>query len=538
MKTATMQAALGSAILMLAVPATADAAHHRHQNRHHSLHTERRTEAVTREFSTLNNATNPRYESRKADGIGKRGATCEFPSNKGAISITPGSTNAGWALSPDMECADGKWCPIACPPGQVMNQWKPDTTYVVGESTCGGIYCNGGNIEVPFEDEPWCVDGTGSVQAVNNCGDVISFCQTVLPGYEDMIIPTDVYDTATLAVPSTSYWDATAAHFYVNPPGVSSAEGCVWGDASKPVGNWSPYVAGANTDSSGNTFVKLGINPIWQSSGLAGTPPTFGLKIECDGDSCVGLPCSVQAGGDGVTSELAATGAGGADFCVVTVTGSGKASIVAYNLDGSSGSGGGNGESPSSSSPAATSAPSTTSTPTPTPTPSTTSVPTTTSTPTTTSSSTTSTSSTPTTTSTPSSTSTSSSSTSTTTTSSSSSSSIPVPTSTSTSLSSSSSSSSFVPETSSSRKASPTGLGGVFAQQFNGTHSSNSSASATTATTGGGSGGGEPAGALQSATSSGESAATESNPSSSAQRQGEGAVAGLIIAFVAAVCLL
>lgn len=62
-----------------------------------------------------------------------------------------------------------------------------------------------------FPDAPCCVDGTGSVEAHNKCGDVVSFCQTVLPGYEDMLIPTDVHDVATIAVPDSNYWDSTAA---------------------------------------------------------------------------------------------------------------------------------------------------------------------------------------------------------------------------------------------------------------------------------------------------------------------------------------
>ncbi len=64
---------------------------------------------------------------------------------------------------------------------------------------------------MPFSDKPCCVDGTGTVEAVNKCGDVVSFCQTVLPGYEDMLIPTDVIDTTTIAVPSKEYWAGTSA---------------------------------------------------------------------------------------------------------------------------------------------------------------------------------------------------------------------------------------------------------------------------------------------------------------------------------------
>lgn len=76
----------------------------------------------------------------------------------------------------------------------------------------GGLYCDkSGNIKKPFPDKPNCVPGTGAVKAVNKCGKKMSFCQTVLPGREDMIIPTLVSDSATLAVPGPSYWGSTAA---------------------------------------------------------------------------------------------------------------------------------------------------------------------------------------------------------------------------------------------------------------------------------------------------------------------------------------
>jgi hypothetical protein len=43
--------------------------------------------------------------------------------------------NGGWALAPDQECVDGTWCPIACPAGKVMAQWKPNTHYTYPDST-------------------------------------------------------------------------------------------------------------------------------------------------------------------------------------------------------------------------------------------------------------------------------------------------------------------------------------------------------------------------------------------------------------------
>ncbi|KAI3331802.1 glycoside hydrolase family 132 protein [Xylariaceae sp. AK1471] len=502
MKTTTLQAAIGSALFLLAAPCDASS-QHQHQHLHRQLHhLQHQHQSNKRDYASPSNATvNSRYEARRSEKLQPRGgAKCQFPSNKGLFAVTPNAMNGGWALAPDQECVDGTWCPIACPAGQVMAQWKPNTHYTYPESTCGGVYCNNGEIEVPFEGKPWCVDGTGAVDAVNKAGDVVSFCQTVLPGYEDMIIPTDVYDTTTLAVPDPSYWDSTASHFYINAPGVSSADGCHWGDETKPIGNWAPYVAGANTDGSGNTFVKLGINPVYQDSALYDTKPTFGLKIECDGD-CNGLPC--QMDGNGVISDEKATGAGGADFCVVTVPKGGKANIIVYNLDGSDSSG----DASSSSSSAPTSTSVSTSTPTPTPTtPTTTSTPTSTSTPT----------PTPTTTSvesttfTPTSTSTSSS---------------DVPT--TTSISSTSSSFSSSSQAVSSSTSTAYFLGAVYHQ--NGTSSSAYSWSNPTS-----------ASALPAtSTSESVSSPTESSKSENAgPRQDGAAVAGLIVAFVAAVYLL
>ncbi|KAI0409082.1 beta-glucosidase-domain-containing protein [Xylaria palmicola] len=516
MKATTLQATIGSAMLLLATQPSYISAQHQHHHQHRQIHHQHHHHASKRgDYFSGNATSNPRYESRRPEKLQARGGSkCEFPKTKGLFAVTPSAMNAGWALAPDQECVDGTWCPIACPPGQVMAQWKPGTTYTYPESTCGGIYCNNGEIDVPFEDKPWCVDGTGTVQAVNKAGDVVSFCQTVLPGYEDMIIPTDVHDSATLAVPDTSYWDSTASHFYINAPGVSSDEGCHWGDESKPIGNWAPFVAGANTDNNGNTFVKLGLNPVWQDSALYGTKPTFGLKIECDGD-CNGLPCEMD--GNGVISNQKATGAGGSDFCVVTVSKGSKASIVVYNLDGSGGDNGDDGddggdESTSSPEPTSTS----TSTPTPTPTPTTTSTPVTTSTPTTTSVSST--------TSTPASTSLSTS---------------DVPTTTSSSFSSTSSISTYSVAFSSS--STPNFFGAVYHQNgtSSGSYSGNIPSTVSAPPTGSTSKSGSSSGSDTGNESGSESSPTKQSQTENAGRRQDGAaIAGLVVAFVAAVYLL
>jgi len=51
------------------------------------------------------------------------------------------------------------------------------------------------------------------VEVINNCGQVHAVCQTVLPGYEDMLIPTEVQSSAVIAVPGIDYWASTAAHY-------------------------------------------------------------------------------------------------------------------------------------------------------------------------------------------------------------------------------------------------------------------------------------------------------------------------------------
>lgn len=82
---------------------------------------------------------------------------------------------------------------------------------IANKSQNGGLYCDGGEAKKPFEDSPYCVDGTGTVEVKNKMGKKCSFCQTVLPGNEAMLIPTVVDDSATLAVPDPSYWDSTSA---------------------------------------------------------------------------------------------------------------------------------------------------------------------------------------------------------------------------------------------------------------------------------------------------------------------------------------
>lgn len=68
------------------------------------------------------------HRSHNHSDLEKRGGQCQFPTDAGLVSVTPGSQNAGWAMSPDQPCKPGNWCPYACPPGQVSMQWNPEAT--------------------------------------------------------------------------------------------------------------------------------------------------------------------------------------------------------------------------------------------------------------------------------------------------------------------------------------------------------------------------------------------------------------------------
>jgi len=162
-----------------------------------------------------------------------------------------------------------------------------------------------------------------------------------------MLIPTEVASFASLAVPGTDYWAGTAAHYYINPPGTDAGTACVWGTSSNPWGNWSPYVAGANQDASGETFIKLGWNPIYleQATPFRNKMPDWGVKIECPDGGCNGLPCAIDPTLDQVNQMQggSTSGAGGGSFCVVTVSKGASANFVVYSSssdsDGDSGSG-------------------------------------------------------------------------------------------------------------------------------------------------------------------------------------------------------
>lgn len=100
------------------------------------------------------------------------------------------------------------------------------------------------------------------------------------------------------------------------------------------MGNWSPYVAGANTDRNGDTYIKLAWNPIYlePATPFRDKMPTWGVKIECEGQ-CNGLPCAIDPAYhkvNEVEGQGSSDGAGGANFCVVTVPEGSNANFVVF----------------------------------------------------------------------------------------------------------------------------------------------------------------------------------------------------------------
>jgi hypothetical protein len=124
------QAVIGAALLLLSTPSQA-----KHLHRAAHLEALDRRHSHIRKLHASPSAGADAVELR--DGLEKRGQ-CQFPTGAGLVSVTPGSENAGWAMSPNQPCKPGNYCPYACPPGQVMAQWDPSaTSYTYPQSMVG-----------------------------------------------------------------------------------------------------------------------------------------------------------------------------------------------------------------------------------------------------------------------------------------------------------------------------------------------------------------------------------------------------------------
>lgn len=114
-----------TSILFLASLVSAKHAVHEHL---HALHRRHHEQAVRSMPETAEHGVEVRAAAPETATPEKRQAQCSFPYNAGLVPVTPGSQNAGWAMSPNQPCTPGNYCPYACPPGQVMMQWDPSAT--------------------------------------------------------------------------------------------------------------------------------------------------------------------------------------------------------------------------------------------------------------------------------------------------------------------------------------------------------------------------------------------------------------------------
>lgn len=114
-----------STILFLASLVSAKHAVHEHLQALHRRHHEHAIRSVP---ETAEHGVEVRAASPETATPEKRQAQCAFPYSAGLVPVTPGSQNAGWAMSPNQPCTPGTYCPYACPPGQVSMQWDPTAT--------------------------------------------------------------------------------------------------------------------------------------------------------------------------------------------------------------------------------------------------------------------------------------------------------------------------------------------------------------------------------------------------------------------------
>ncbi|EXJ69420.1 murein transglycosylase [Cladophialophora psammophila CBS 110553] len=201
-------------------------------------------------------------------------------------------------------CTEGMMCSYACPPGYQKSQW-PSTQGATGQSV-GGLSCSGGKLHLtnPGLSNNLCIAGVGGVQATNNAGGVVAICRTDYPGTESETIPVELQpgETEQLTVPdAASYYEwqgqSTSAQYYLNPIGVSAAQGCQWGSPGQNIGNYAPINFGVGAKG-GVTWLSIFQNSPTTSTQYQGTVELKGnLSGSCkysNGQYCGASGCNSQ----------------------------------------------------------------------------------------------------------------------------------------------------------------------------------------------------------------------------------------------------
>lgn len=243
-----------------------------------------------------------------------------FPSEYGAVAL-PYLGLSGWSglqsvtfgvsaitnivtgVSGD-SCTEGMMCSYACPAGYQKSQW-PTTQGATGQSV-GGIQCKNGKLWLTNSalSKSLCIAGQGGVQAQNNANGVVAICRTDYPGTESETIPVELQPGSTnpLANPNAATYytwqgGATSAQYYLNPIGVSAADGCQWATPGSNKGNYAPINFGVGYKD-GKTWLSIFQNKPTTSTLYEGTVQIQGdLSDKCiyqNGQYCGATGCNAD----------------------------------------------------------------------------------------------------------------------------------------------------------------------------------------------------------------------------------------------------
>ncbi|KAL7628668.1 Sperm-associated antigen 4 protein [Parahypoxylon ruwenzoriense] len=299
--------------------------------------------------STTSTSSAPAATSSSTYSTGATGIDADFPNGKVPCSTFPSEYGAvalpwlklgGWSglqFTPNYKIGDLSisfiengvagmakktgFYSYACPEGYVKTQW-PEAQGSTLQSV-GGLLCNAdGYLELSRpSSKKLCEPGVAGITIKNKMTKNVAICRTDYPGIEAMVIPVDALPgtTRSLAnVKSADYykWDGkdTSLQYYVNQPGVSVEDGCVW-DCSEDhdeCGNWAPTILGVGEAADGNTYISLFPNKPTSSANPR-------MNIEITGD--VSIPCYFKDGAYAV----------GNSGCTTTIPSGGKAVITFSN---------------------------------------------------------------------------------------------------------------------------------------------------------------------------------------------------------------
>ncbi|OAP55239.1 hypothetical protein AYL99_10212 [Fonsecaea erecta] len=221
-----------------------------------------------------------------------------------AVSIAGGLVNHIVTGVSGQSCSEGMMCSYACPPGYQKSQW-PSTQGATGQSV-GGLSCSGGKLHLtnPGLSNNLCIPGVGGVQATNDASGVVAICRTDYPGTESETIPVELQpgETEPLTVPdAATYYEwqgqSTSAQYYLNPIGVSAAQGCQWGSPGQNLGNYAPINFGVGAKG-GVTWLSIFQNSPTTNAQYQGTVELQGnLSGTCkysNGQYCGATGCNSQ----------------------------------------------------------------------------------------------------------------------------------------------------------------------------------------------------------------------------------------------------